>query len=100
MKYKNKKEINMNVILRLCENATTLNLYLNNDLSKREIPFGWFEVEEGDKTLSTWDNLSWEGLSKKKVFKKEMKKELGKKWKQVFEDVRFLLKKAKKLDLL
>jgi hypothetical protein len=90
----------MNVIIRLGKNDTALNLLLNNDLSKREIPFGWFEVEDGNKILSTWDNLSWEGLSKKKVFKKEMKKELGKKWKQVFEDARFLLKKAKKLDLL
>jgi antitoxin component of RelBE/YafQ-DinJ toxin-antitoxin module len=90
----------MHITIQLNENTTTLNLLLNKDLSKREIPFGWFEVEEGDKTLATWDNLQWEGLDNKKVFKKEMKKELGEKWKQVFEDARFLLKKAKKLDLL
>ncbi len=60
----------------------------------------WFNVEDGDKTLSTLDNLLWEGLKDKKEFKKEMKKELNKKWKQVFEDARFLLKKAKKLDLI
>ena len=90
----------MHITIQLNENTTTLNLLLNKDLSKREIPFGWFEVEEVDKTLATWDNLQWEGLDNKKVFKKEMKKELGEKWKQVFEDARFLLKKAKKLDLL
>jgi len=90
----------MNVIIRLSKNDTALNLYLNNDLSKREIPFGWFEVEEGNKTLSTWDNLEWEGLDNKKVFKKEMKKELGKDWKRVYEIARYLRKEAKKLDLL
>ncbi len=90
----------MNITVQLSENDTVLNLFLNNDLSKKEKAFGWFEVEDGNKILSTWDNLEWEGLKDKKEFKKEMKKELGEKWKQVFEDARFLLKKAKKLDLI
>jgi hypothetical protein len=90
----------MYITIQLHENDTSLILFLEEDLSRKEEAFGWFEVEDGNKTLATWDNLQWEGLDNKKVFKKEMKKELGKDWKQVFEDARFLLKKAKKLDLL
>jgi len=67
--------------------------------------YGFIQITNGgldDKPLF-WDNVSFFISAGKKEFKEECKKELQEKgydWKEVYKQIKTLLKRAKKLDLL
>lgn len=82
----------------------TLTIYLKEDLTPQFPLFGHVEVHSGALIDESdfWDSLDWSISCNKEEFKKELKKSLEKKgynWKDTYKDMKYLLNKAKKLNL-
>lgn len=87
-----------------------LNISVKNDLTlhKDKEPlnrFGYIEITNGslDDEPLFWDNLSFFLECGKKEFKEECGKELQKKgyvWKEIYKQIKTLLKQAKKLNII
>jgi hypothetical protein len=96
--------------VRLYLNDIELNINVKEDLGRYEKDealhqFGYIEITDGrieDKPLF-YDNLTFFIECDKKEFKKECKTELKEKernWKEVYKDIKTLLKRAKKLNII
>ena len=94
-------------IIQFYKNAVTLEIFLSDDdeLTSKGVEYGSFIIDTGviGCEIKYWDNLRLFLESDKKTIKKECKPdvvELGLKWKEVYEDIKYLLKKAKRLGYL
>ena len=83
----------------------TLEIWLEDDLTSRKDLFGAFTISTGKigDEDAYWDNISFFIQNKEKVVKKDCKsdiKKLGLKWKDVYADIMYLIKKAQGLGYL
>jgi hypothetical protein len=103
-------ENKIGTFVRLYLNDIELTINVKEDLCRYEEDealhqFGYFEITDGrteDKPLF-WDNLTFFLECGKKEFKKECKEELKEKgynWKEAYRDIKILLKRAKKLNII
>jgi hypothetical protein len=87
-----------------------LNISVKDDLTKHLeneslYHFGFFQITNGDLDDKPifWDNLDFFISAGKKEFKRECKKDLKNKgydWKEIYKQVKTLLDRAQKLNLL
>jgi hypothetical protein len=92
-------------LIQFYKNEVTLEVYLNDDLKSQNDTSGIFSsfiIDTGmiDCKPKYWDNIDFFLKRNKHVIKKECKAdvvELGLKWKDVYADVKYLIKKAKRL---
>jgi hypothetical protein len=92
-------------IIRFYKNEVALEIFLNDDLSTMWKDDASITIDTGmiDCKPKYWDNLRFFLENKEKLIKKECKpdvKELGLKWGEVYADIKYLIKKAKKLGYL
>lgn len=94
-------------IIQFYKNEVTLEIFLSDDdeLNSKGVGYGSLMIDTGmvDCKPKYWDNLIFFLENGKKMIKKECKPdvvELGLKWKEVYADVKYLLKKAKRLGYL
>jgi hypothetical protein len=94
-------------IIQFYKNEVTLEIFLSDDdeLTSKGLEYASFMIDTGMKDCKPkyWDNLRFFLERDKKTIKKECKPdvvELGLKWKEVYADIKYLLKKAKRLGYL
>lgn len=96
--------------VQLCLNDIELNIYVKENLCRHEEDevlhqAGYIQITDGrieDKPLF-WDGISFFVNCGKKEFKEECKEELKEKgynWKETYKDIKTLLKRAKKLNII
>ena len=103
-----KEQDSIQAYVQLYLNDVELNISVTDKLKAHDgnlKNFGFFEISDGgiDTKPIFWDGIEWTIKVGKKEFKKEMKKQLDKRnynWKEVYHDVKALLKKAKELNLI
>ena len=88
------------IVIQYYKDDTSLNIYLDEDLKRAKEGSGYIEISTGSVAESEifWDNINFFIGVSKKDFEAECKKELKKcgfKWKEAYEDIKYLISKAK-----
>lgn len=102
------KESNITTYVQFYLEDVELNISVKNDLSRQEDKlknFGFIQITDGhiDTEPLFWDNLDFFISAGKKEFKEECKsdlKEKGYKWRKTYKQIKALLKRAEKLNLI
>lgn len=105
---KKKESENLGTYVVFYRNDTMLHVSVKKDLTATDgnlINDGYFIFHNGklDTKELFWDNLSYFIHCSKKQFKKDSKQELEEQdldWKNCYKDMKHLIKRAKKLNLL
>lgn len=92
------------VIISLYKDDVTLDVWVKDDLSKDKTLFGAIKVSEGmDNEFCYWDNIPFFQNVSRKDFRNECGGDLGKlrhRGNEIYDDIKYLISKAKKLNLL
>ena len=104
MNENNKEKSSIKTYIQLFLNNVELNIEVTNTLDAKK-NFGYVRITDGgiNTEPAFWDNLDFFVICDKKEFKKECKKELKEKgynWKTTYKEIKTLLKRAKKLNIV